>query len=62
MSFWRKLFCSHECYIADIQRTATDRVECKCHKCGLVLTALYGLALPCKLISRTEHSTKSTHS
>ena len=46
----RRWLCKHECYIEDIRRDAhAESVTCPCIRCGKVLRAAYGLALPCKL-------------
>lgn len=38
-------FCKHECNSGDLVRVTSERVECPCRKCGLMLTADCGLHL-----------------
>lgn len=46
--FIRSHFCSHICYLEDMQRSESGNVECHCRKCGKLLVAEYGLALRCR--------------
>lgn len=50
MRWLRQLFCEHECRIANIHRISQIEVICRCHRCGKVLLAPYGLALPARLV------------
>ncbi len=44
----KQAVCLHHCYLEWAERITPDRVECACHKCGALLVAPYGLAMPCK--------------
>ena len=46
----RQWACQHECRIGDIERSNPWLVTCPCRKCGVVLTATYGLALRARLV------------
>jgi hypothetical protein len=55
---WRRLrqtFCSHACYyLESMKRRPDGRIECPCHRCGKMLVADYGLALPATLEQRPK--------
>jgi hypothetical protein len=43
----RQWLCDHEMYLDDLTpRDAAGMVRCPCHKCGKVLSAECGIALP----------------
>ena len=46
--FIRSLFCSHICYLENMQTRENGNIECHCRKCGKLLVAEYGLALRCR--------------
>lgn len=46
----RQFFCRHECSVKALCRLSDDRVVCPCRRCGKVLKATHGLALPAKLV------------
>lgn len=48
----RQRTCSHEGYIENIYRLYVGQVACPCNKCGKVLVAEYGLALPIKWMTK----------
>jgi hypothetical protein len=50
----RQKFCSHCCFLEDLERVSEDKVICPCNKCGKVLSAEYGLALPVTWQRRAE--------
>ena len=37
--------CSHRCYVEDIVRISTHNVQCRCHRCGVILKALAPLKI-----------------
>ncbi len=45
----KQWLCKHACEISDIRRISEEAVICPCRKCGKMLTATYGLALPAVL-------------
>lgn len=54
---FRQRYCKHEChYMTDMHRRQDGEVECVCHKCGKMLVAPYGLALPAKLVVAPKES------
>jgi hypothetical protein len=44
----RQRFCNHTGYLSKMNRRHDQQVECPCNKCGKILLASYGLALPMK--------------
>lgn len=55
ISMWRHAYrklrqhwCPHRVRAADIKRVEENRVEVTCLRCGKVLAAPYGLALPAR--------------
>jgi hypothetical protein len=47
LALWlRQRFCSHQKRLGNLRRINADLVECPCDRCGKLLTAPYGLALP----------------
>ena len=44
----KQLFCSHKCYLEDLERLSDTKVVCICNKCGKQLKAPYGLAINCQ--------------
>lgn len=48
----RRALCSHRCHLyrfdglPNIHRASDGMVEARCYKCGAILRADYGLALP----------------
>lgn len=41
-----QLFCFHRVCVEDMERINPDRVDGQCYKCGKILSAYCGLALP----------------
>jgi hypothetical protein len=51
--------CRHRVYIEDIRRLDDAQlVAARCHQCGSILTAAYGLALAAKLEQRPKETDK----
>lgn len=46
----RQFWCSHEFQIGELRRMGPECVECECARCGKTCSAVYGLALPGRLI------------
>lgn len=44
--WFRQLNCNHVGYLKNLKRYSTDYVTCPCERCGKLLDASYGLALP----------------
>lgn len=42
----RRWLCGHRCSLGELRRISPVLVECACQRCGKVLRAEYGLALP----------------
>lgn len=58
----RRAFCSHRYDLADLTpRNSHGMVSCRCHKCGEVHTATYGLGLPGLFDRNTIDNWKATH-
>ncbi len=50
LTWLRRRACTHECSTRAIRRQPDGTVACPCRRCGLVLRAEYGLALPARLV------------
>lgn len=46
VSWLRQRWCNHSSYIENIERRDDGQVQCPCIKCGKLMVAEYGLALP----------------
>lgn len=56
----RQRWCAHAGYLEDMQRRQwDDMVTCPCNKCGKLLVATYGLALPMKWERQPDNLTIS---
>lgn len=57
----RQRWCSHAGYLEDMQRRRSDdMVTCPCNKCGKLLVATYGLALPMKWERKPDNKDSAT--
>lgn len=46
----RQWLCTHEFLLGNIYRISPKQVACRCRRCGKLVTAPYGIALPGKIV------------